>query len=441
MLLCCSYSYLPSLVVELLQLPGFGVLQHFTLGFDLLEGTYAKTSTNKTLIPFHVFRKGNCEVSKPVKFQKHKIIAQAFEKRKKFNEGHQISFECQHTDPVGLHFDLNSAASNEVSTTWAANLPRFVHRRGAVPEVVICSASSNSEMSYSLQQISIESRRNSGESQLSVQISEVTAKINGRIHRNRGRRKRNVTRASRDFIQKTCKSNIHKKCGSTTSSESVLGTQLFNMMDNATHSKNEILPDLNKRRVANAGLVEESFNNIITNGKFILPYEQDIAGNQSEDEKMSVTISESKYNIILNNLSSSNLTLNDSLIKKSLCHDVRIKELTSSTSGIAADGKGSIEKTYYNSDSDSSNSDSSFPELKQLLHSSLNSADSATTQNRASKQSKTSIDVAVQANAKEIVSQTGALHISDFCNIDMKETQQQKQNKLERKIKKIKTKQ
>lgn len=78
-----------------------------------------------------------------------------------------LEFEY-HTDPAGLHFELNSA--DEMSSTWAANLPRLVNRRGALmPE----SVSRNSEMSYSLQHISIESRHNSGESQLSVQISEL----------------------------------------------------------------------------------------------------------------------------------------------------------------------------------------------------------------------------------------------------------------------------
>lgn len=333
---------------------------------------------------FHVWtryirRKFHCEVEKPLKFQKHKIIAQAFEKRKIFNEGRKISIECQpHTDPVGLHFDLNSAASNELSTTWAANLPRLVNRRGAVPnDVMNYSASSNSEMSYSLQQISIESRRNSGESQLSVQISEVTAKINGRMRRNRMRHKRNVIRRSR--------SRVRRKRNSTVSLDSQFGTQLrniFNVPDGKT-----ALPNLNKRRIANAGLDE-----LFANAKFILPYDK----SHSDDENVSVTISESKFNVVVNNHSSNNLDLSDQLIMKSLRQDLHINEFQ--------DG-------YYDkSDSDDSmTDDSSCPELKQLLQSSFNSAVSTGTQNRSSKQSKTSIDVAVQANASEIVTQTAAL--------------------------------
>lgn len=127
-----------------------------------------------------------------MKLQKHKIIAQAFAKRRIFNQGGKISIECQyHTDPVGLHFELNSAAaSNDLSTTWAANLPRLVNRRGAVPNDATFSVSSNnhsidSGMSYSVRHVGIESRRNSGDSQLSVQIAELkaTRKVNGRRHR------------------------------------------------------------------------------------------------------------------------------------------------------------------------------------------------------------------------------------------------------------------
>lgn len=121
-----------------------------------------------------------------MRLQKHKIIAQAFAKRRVFNQGGKISIECQnHTDPVGLHFELNSAASNELSTTWAANLPRLVNRRGAVPNEAACSVSSSHSIDYSVRHVSIESRRNSGDSQLSVQIAELkaTRKVNGRRHR------------------------------------------------------------------------------------------------------------------------------------------------------------------------------------------------------------------------------------------------------------------
>lgn len=133
----------------------------------------------------------------------------------------------------------------------------------------------------------------------------------------------------------------------------------------------------------------------------------------SEEENLSVTISESKFNVVLNNHSNNNLDLSDQLIMKSLRRGLRIEKGNSSLESMEALRKGVREqgKSYYNteSDSDSEDDDSSSPELKQLLQSSVNSAISTGTQNRSSKQSKTSIDVAVQANAKEIATQTAAL--------------------------------
>lgn len=87
-----------------------------------------------------------------MKIQKHKIIARAFAGRKKFNKGGRVSiFSQNHTDPVGLQFELNSAASNELSTTWAKNLPRLVNRRPAVPnDVVDNSYQSDVDSDYSV---------------------------------------------------------------------------------------------------------------------------------------------------------------------------------------------------------------------------------------------------------------------------------------------------
>lgn len=113
--------------------------------------------------------------------------------------------------------------------------------------------------------------------------------------------------------------------------------------------------------------------------------------------------------MVVNNHSNHDLDLSDQLIMKSLRRGLRIEGTNSSTDSIDACTKNG---TNHNTDTDSdSEGDSSSPELKQLLQSSVNSAVSTGTQNqnRSSKQSKTSIDVAVQANAKEIATQTAAL--------------------------------
>ncbi|KAI4456612.1 frizzled [Holotrichia oblita] len=393
----------------------------------------------------YIRRKFHCEVDEPMKLQKHKIIAQAFAKRKKFNQDGRISIECQnHTDPVGLHFDLNSAASNELSTTWAANLPRLVNRRGAVPNEIPCSVSSNnqsidSEMSYSVRHVSIESRRNSGDSQLSVQIAELkaTRKINGRRHRNRYRHKKhNFRRGSRDLTRK-----LGQKKDSSTSIESHLGAQLLNVLSNTSDPGKNFAPNLN-RRAGNAGLDGQHINNLLSNGKLVIPYTINNIKSESEDENVSVTFSESKFNVVLSN---HNLDLNDQLVMKSLRQGLHIEEMKTSSNSEdnedatrkdceqeKRDSRSSRrskrsrrsraryptddESNSYENDEDKnadghrSDDSSSCPELKRLVQSSLNSGASVGgyEKNRGSKQSKTSIDVAVQANAKEIMTQTAA---------------------------------
>lgn len=110
------------------------------------------------------------------------MIAQAFAKRKIFNDDGRlsISFRNTHKDPVGLNIDLNSVSSQDFSSTWAAALPKLVMRRDALAGVPTGSISSNrrnsvdSEISFSVRRVSVESRRNSFDSQMSVKIAELT---------------------------------------------------------------------------------------------------------------------------------------------------------------------------------------------------------------------------------------------------------------------------
>ncbi|XP_017776095.1 PREDICTED: protein smoothened isoform X2 [Nicrophorus vespilloides] len=371
----------------------------------------------------YIQRKFDCEVDEPMKLQKHKIIAEAFAKRKKLNHGGRISIECQnHTDPVGLKFDLNSAASNELSTTWAQNLMRFVTRRGAVPNEVTCSVSSNnqsvdSEMSYSVRHVSIESRRNSGDSQLSVQIAELkaTRKVNGRRRRCGGGSGGRYSKQN-DFRKRIGKSGGGggSKRGSSTSLDSHLGHQLLNVLAASNNKETrKFIPNMS-RRSANAGLDAQNLSKLsqmlFNNSKSV-----------SEDENVSVTISESKFNVIVNH---NNMDLNDQLVMKSLhkgggggggVGGLKIEELSTSESEEERNHQykaiNQVTKKKYSCDSDSDSDTSSCPELKQLVQSSLNSGNSVAyyEKNRGgSKQSKTSIDVAVQANAKEIMTQTGS---------------------------------
>lgn len=184
--------------------------------------------------------------------------------RKKFNESGRISINCQnYTDPVGLNFDLNSAPSDHFSPSWAENIPRFVNRRGAM--VGGCSSNNqsvDSEVSVSVRHVSIESRCNSGDSQLSVQISELTAtrKVKRRHQNSRVKRKQ----------QRRPLSKLDNKRESSASLDSHL--QLINALTNNCDFKS-LGPDLNKRRTGNAGLDGQlDVGKLLSNGKLVIPY-------------------------------------------------------------------------------------------------------------------------------------------------------------------------
>lgn len=141
-----------------------------------------------------IFRLFNDDADQePVKLKKHEVIAQAYSKRKMLEENGRVSISCHNDDPVGLNFDPNSVTSQDLSATWAANLPHLVERRGALVGSVTTSAarrdsldsrySNDSKYSFSVRRVSIASRRNSGDSQFAVSIDEVIAHAQLRDYR------------------------------------------------------------------------------------------------------------------------------------------------------------------------------------------------------------------------------------------------------------------
>ncbi|XP_001602300.2 protein smoothened isoform X2 [Nasonia vitripennis] len=184
----------------------------------------------------------NRETEEPVKLKKHKVIAQAFAKRKMFNDAGRlsISFRNTHEDPVGLNFDLNSVASQDFSSTWAAALPKLVTRRGALVGASVSSNrrnSTDSQYSFSLRRVSVESRRNSCDSQFALSISEMKAELKtSRVNKNGKRRKKipertrkrsDSTKRGRRDLEKSRSGRMIStfRRGSTTSQESQLGIQ------------------------------------------------------------------------------------------------------------------------------------------------------------------------------------------------------------------------
>lgn len=250
-------------------------------------------------------RKFGQKVEEPLKLQKHKVIAQAFAKRKEFkNQGRlSISFHNSHTDPVGLKFDMNSAVgSHDFSSTWANNLPRFVNRRYALTGCASSSShghrrnSHDSEISFSVRHVSVESRRNSNDSQVSVKIAEMKTKV-----ASRSRGSRSKTRSSR-HQRKDFTSRRYSRKESSTSMES----QIVAMTQKGSHHHSTatttemgqmLVPVGQKRRSGISALDPDQINELIARNKFLLPFLT-----TSEDDKTSMgsfNIQDSKLDIIL----------------------------------------------------------------------------------------------------------------------------------------------
>lgn len=274
----------------------------------------------------------------------------------------------------------------------------------------------DSEVSVSLRHVSIESRCNSGDSQLSVQIAELKAV----------KKVRNGSRYSREKVQMRKSRSRHSRRssrrnstnqGSRTSLDSHM--ELINALTNNDSSRS-FRPNLGRRTV-NAGLDGQQISDLINNRRLRSRSGRTRSG--SEDENVSVTISESKFNMRVSN--KNNLDLNDQLMIQYLRQQIGDISSTSISDEylhkdygqekkfcgdmeIFNEKKG-LKQIEYTSNSDNSASasdNSSCPEIKNLVQSSVNSAVSGGEKlNRSSRQSRnsrTSTDVAVQTSIQNL---------------------------------------
>ncbi|XP_071451217.1 protein smoothened [Hetaerina americana] len=249
----CRFESRPSLAMVQLH-----ILAPFAAG--VVMSSWVWTSSTKQAWRRFFRRVCNSRpVDEPVRLHKHKVIARAFAKRREFDQGGRlsISFHTTHEDPVGIEFDLNSvgAASGDLSSAWAAALPHLVMRRGAIAggtglgiggpnsfSSQVRRNSMDSEISYSVRRLSVESRRHSLDSQVSVQISEVKARattatplplgLMGANARGVGRWLRAGSRAppQRKRRRKVVPSAPVHRRGSTTSQESQLGAEILSAL-------------------------------------------------------------------------------------------------------------------------------------------------------------------------------------------------------------------
>lgn len=125
---------------------------------------------------------------------KHKIIADAYAKR------HQsfisVSLENSHTDPVNVMYTVNNPVGSVASDTWTKLMPHLLNRRCAV--TLDPSTACDSEISVSVRQydISVESRRNSADSQVSVKMSETEFKMKKKNRRTNKQKKSTCRRSN-----------------------------------------------------------------------------------------------------------------------------------------------------------------------------------------------------------------------------------------------------
>lgn len=197
-----------------------------------------------------------------MKLPKHKVIAEAYAQRKIINENDSccsITFHNGHQDLAGLNFDLNNDVGGDYySSSWAANLPKLVSRRGAIYETSeTCSVRRNSVESqisiFNLRRVAVGSRRSSCDSQFAMSISEVKAGFApSRVGKSGKRRKKVPTRTRRRQIEHhkrnrgSDRSNKMYRRASTTSQESHMSIQ-FALCQIGLASNNLPLPNMGRR--------------------------------------------------------------------------------------------------------------------------------------------------------------------------------------------------
>ncbi|XP_053643135.2 protein smoothened isoform X2 [Cherax quadricarinatus] len=170
----------------------------------------------------------------PLRLARHRVIAQAFAKRHDLNTAGRLSISLHsiHDDPLGLNFDMNSAASGDLSSAWATAIPYLMTRRGALVGSAALGLRRNSvDSEYSVsRRFSIESgynnrssRRHSLDSQMSFHVSDAERLAALHTAARFGRRKR------RDWfnLKRGRRVNAWDRRGSNTSDDSNLGSMIL----------------------------------------------------------------------------------------------------------------------------------------------------------------------------------------------------------------------
>ena len=267
--------------------------------------SFVFTSSTLTIWKKFINRKCCGEVEKPTTLPKHKVIAKAFARRNDYKDHKRMSISMvnSHTDPVGIKFEMNSAVggSFDFSTEWAENLPKFVNRRPAICPAITSEhdrSSIDSQISFSVRHVSVESRRNSNDSQVSVKIAEMKTKVASRSRGSKSK-PRSSRHNRRDF---TSRRYSRKESSTSMESQIVAMTQKESHLSAATTAElggGMLVPFGHRRRSGISEFDHDQIKQLIANNKFLLPFS---AMMTSEDDKSSigsVNIQDSKLDMIL----------------------------------------------------------------------------------------------------------------------------------------------
>ncbi|XP_023296961.2 protein smoothened [Lucilia cuprina] len=315
--------------------PSVSILQLHLLclfGAGIVMSTWCWTPSSVETWKRYLRKKCGKDVNEEVKMPKHKVIAQTWAKRKEFEDKGRLSITLYntHTDPVGLNFDvndLNSSETNEISSTWANYLPQFVKRRMALTGATGATNSSSqgprknsldSEISFSVRHVSVESRRNSVDSQVSVKIQEMKTKVasrsrSGHHHHHHHHHSKHAAASGkrsqrrRDFITATGRKYSGRRESSTSIESQVIALKKTTY-PNASHkvglfAQSTKKHNSTKRRSANAGLDPADITEFLAkNGQLIIPFLQNQGMTTTSDEetsRASFKIQDSRLDVVL----------------------------------------------------------------------------------------------------------------------------------------------
>ncbi|XP_005186442.2 protein smoothened isoform X1 [Musca domestica] len=321
---------------KLSQRPSVSVLQLHLLclfGAGIVMSTWCWTPSSVETWKRYIRKKCGKDVSEEVKMPKHKVIAQTWAKRKEFEDKGRLSITlCNtHTDPVGLNFDvndLNSSETNDISSTWANYLPQFVKRRMALTGATAANNASHhagaaahhnrknsldSEISFSVRHVSVESRRNSVDSQVSVKIQEMKTKVarsrGGRHHHHGKHSAGKRYQKARDFNAAGGGRRHNGRRESSTSIESQIIALQKTTYPNSHHKLGLFAQSTknhggSKRRSGHGTLDPNDITEFLArNGQLILPFLQNqgmtTSSDEEENSKGSLKIQGSRLDVVL----------------------------------------------------------------------------------------------------------------------------------------------